>query len=336
MNASAPADEGETPSLAAPPTLYGVPRHARGEPVALKPAFKVHYEQVLGKESYEQLVQELCYYLPKAVRMNALKNNPDDTAERLRKHFTLTPIPWVRDAYWVHGKRRDIGNTIEHQLGYCYIQEAASMLPPVVLAPEPGMRVLDMAASPGSKTTQLANAMNNSGVLVANDMGARMRALGINIQKCGCQCVVLTNMDGRRMPKNAFDRVLADVPCSATGTIQRSLKAASMWSESFSKKLARLQKQLAFAAYDALVPGGRMVYSTCTLEPRENEAIVSLLAHAGARVLPIDLPIRREKPFTELDGEALHPSVAHCLRIHPYTNNTEGFFVALLEKPLRE
>ena len=208
----------------APDTPYGVKREKRGEPISLKPAFEEYYRELLG-DSYDEFVTELDYYLPKAVRMNPLKADPLLTAARLREHFTLTPIPWAPHAYWATGPRRDIGNTMEHQLGYCYIQEAASMLPPIVLDPKPGMRVLDIAASPGSKTTQLAALMENQGVLIANDKGMRMRPLGINVQKCGCTCVMLTNNDGRGMPKNMFDRVLADVPCSATGTIQRSLKA---------------------------------------------------------------------------------------------------------------
>jgi NOL1/NOP2/sun family putative RNA methylase len=196
------------------------------------------------------------------------------------------------------------------------------------------MRVLDIAASPGSKTTQLAALMGGTGVVIANDMGPRLRALGINVQKCGCTAVMVTNMDGRRFAKLAFDRVLADVPCSATGTVQRSTMAVTMWSDAFVLKLVKLQKELAKTAFDALVPGGRMVYSTCTLDPRENEAVVSYLVSLGAQVLPIDLPIERETPFTAFRGETFDPSVALTLRIHPSTNNTEGFFVALLEKPL--
>ena len=314
------------------PSVYGVPRQMRESSLALKPAFVTYYKEVLGEEGFARYVAEMDYYLPKAVRMNPLKMDPARTAARLRDHFTLTPIPWVPDAYWVSGERRDIGNRIEHQLGYCYIQESASMLPPMVLAPEPSMRVLDIAASPGSKTTQLAALMRNEGVIVANDMGARLRALGINVQKCGCTGVMVTNMDGRRFAKLKFDRVLADVPCSATGTVQRSAMAISMWSDGFVKKLVSLQKELARTAFETLVPGGRMVYSTCTLDPRENEAVVSYLVSLGARVLPIDLPIRREVAFTSFRGEEFDPSVAQCLRIHPYTNNTEGFFVALLEK----
>jgi len=142
-------------------------------------------------------------------------------------------------------------------------------------------------------------------------------------------------MDGRRFSSLPFDRVLADVPCSATGTVQRSAMAITMWSDSFVRKLVTLQKELAKTAYETLVPGGRMVYSTCTLDPRENEAVVSyLVTELGARVLPIDLPIRREQPFTSFRDDVFDPSVSLTLRIHPYTNNTEGFFVALLERPL--
>jgi NOL1/NOP2/sun family putative RNA methylase len=315
------------------PTVYGVPREAREKPLLFKPAFVRYYTEVLGEEGFAQYVAETQYYLPKAVRMNPLKADPARTAQRMRDHFSLTPIPWARDGYWVSGERRDIGNRIEHQLGYCYIQEAASMIPPIVLNPEPGMRVLDIAASPGSKTTQLAALMENRGVIIANDRGSRLRALGINVQKCGCTGVMITNMDGRRFAEYRFDRVLADVPCSATGTVQRSAMAANMWSESFVRKLVTLQKELAKTAYETLVPGGRMVYSTCTLDPQENEGVVTYLVSLGARVLPIELPIRREKPIRLFRGEEYASAVEHCLRIHPQTNNTEGFFVALLEKP---
>jgi tRNA (cytosine49-C5)-methyltransferase len=311
-----------------------VPRAKRETTISLKPAFEKHYREVLGAD-YDRYVAEIQYYLPKAIRMNPLKMDPDETKKRLSQYFTLTPIPWSVDSYWVHGARRDIGNTIEHQLGYFYIQEAASMLPPVVLNPQPGDRVLDMAASPGSKTTQMAAMMNNTGVIIANDMGMRLRPLGINVQKCGCRNVVLTNKDGRYFKQLEFDKILADVPCSATGTLQRSLQAATMWNPGFLKKLQSLQLQMATAAYTALKPGGRMVYSTCTLEPLENEGVVSQLVAQGAKVLPIDLPIKREKPFTSFDGVEFHPDVGHCLRIHPYTNHTEGFFVCLLEKPLK-
>ncbi len=305
----------------------------RAAPIELKERFQAHYRELLGTD-YDRFVASIAYYLPKAIRMNPLKMDPTQTRKRLERYFSLTPIPWCADAYWVSGERRDVGNTIEHQLGYFYIQEAASMLPPVVLAAQPGERVLDMAAAPGSKTTQLAAMMHNTGVIVANDRGIRLRPLGINVQKCGCSNVLITNMDGRALKRLSFDRILADVPCSATGTLQRSPKAAVLWNDAALKALQTLQLQLALAAFEALRPGGRMVYSTCTLEPLENEGVVSQLVAAGARVLPIDLPIAREAPFLSWRGVEFHPSVSLALRIHPYTNGTEGFFVCLLEKPL--
>jgi NOL1/NOP2/sun family putative RNA methylase len=307
----------------------------REKPLELKPLFVKHYQALLGAD-YDRYVASTKQYLRKAVRLNPLKNDPADTKARLEKFFTLTPIPWCTDAYWIAGERRDIGNTIEHQLGYCYIQEAASMLPPVVLDAQPGQRVLDIAASPGSKTTQLAAMMKNTGIILANDQGIRLRPLGINVQKCGCRNVVVTNMDGRAIKQLQFDRVLADVPCSATGTLQRSAQAAKQWQPRAVEKMAQLQLQLAKNAYAALKPGGRMVYSTCTLEPLENEGVVSSLVSLGARIVPFLLPIKREQPFLEWQGTAFNPAVRHTLRIHPYTNDTEGFFVALLEKPVNE
>jgi 16S rRNA C967 or C1407 C5-methylase (RsmB/RsmF family) len=202
-----------------------------------------------------------------------------------------------------------------------------------VLKPQPGERVLDIAASPGSKTTQMAAMMQNTGIIVANDRGIRLRPLGINVQKCGCRNVFITNMDGRALKRLRVDKALADVPCSATGTLQRSPKAAQLWNEGALASLQKLQFQLAFAAYTALRPGGRMVYSTCTLEPLENEGVVSQLVAQGACVLPIDLPIKRERPYLTWRGHQFHLSVQFALRIHPYTNGTEGFFVCLLEKP---
>lgn len=312
--------------------------HKRPEPLPFKEDFLDQYTILLGEEGVRKYVEETQYYLPKAIRLNPIKNDPADTRTRLEQYFELIPIPWCEHGYWVRGDRRDVGNLIEHQLGYFYVQESASMLPPSVLQPRLGDIVLDIAASPGSKTTQLAAMMENTGIIVANDMGIRLRPLGINVQKCGCSNVLLTNMDGRAFGKRypgIFDRVLADVPCSATGTVQRSSQAVRGWNPKFIEKLCQLQFEIARSAYAALKPGGRMVYSTCTLEPIENEGVVSrLVMELGAIVVPFDLPIIREKPILTWNGHSFHSSVEHALRIHPYTNHTEGFFVCLLEKPL--
>jgi NOL1/NOP2/sun family putative RNA methylase len=222
-------------------------------------------------------------------------------------------------------------------LGYYYVQEAASMIPPVVLNPKPGDVVLDMAAAPGSKSSQIVQYMKNSGVLIANDVkGDRLAALGINLQRIGAHNQVITLMQGERFADAGimFDRILLDAPCSGTGTIRKSPKTILMWNPDMVKRLARMQKKLIMTAWKCLKPGGTLVYSTCSTEPEENEGVVSfLLGNAkDARMLEINLPIKRSNAVLEFDGESYHPEVHNCLRLWPQDNDTEGFFVAGIRK----
>ncbi|MBW2978384.1 tRNA methyltransferase, partial [Candidatus Woesearchaeota archaeon] len=129
-------------------------------------------------------------YLRRSIRVNTLKISVEKLKKRLEKNWILTPVPWCKQGFWIEHKgigeekRRDVGNLIEHTLGYIYIQEAASMIPPIVLDPKPGEIILDMCASPGSKASQIAQYMQNKGVFIANDYkGERMKPLGINIQR---------------------------------------------------------------------------------------------------------------------------------------------------------
>ncbi len=230
-----------------------------------------------------------------------------------------------------------MGNTVEHALGYYYVQEAASMIPPVVLDPKPGDIILDMAASPGSKASQIAQYMQNEGVVVANDVkGDRLAALGINMQRIGSYNHITTLMQGQQFAKTGilFDKVLLDAPCSGTGTIRKSPKTILMWNPDMVRRLAHIQKQLIMTAWQVLKPGGTLVYSTCSTEPEENEGVVSYLLNnvKDAKMLEIDLPIKRSDPILEFDGESYHPEVHNCLRLWPQDNDTEGFFVAGIRK----
>jgi NOL1/NOP2/sun family putative RNA methylase len=211
------------------------------------------------------------------------------------------------------------------------------MIPPVVLNPKPGDVVLDMAAAPGSKSSQIVQYMKNSGVLIANDVkGDRLAALGINLQRIGAHNQVITLMQGERFADAGimFDRILLDAPCSGTGTIRKSPKTILMWNPDMVKRLARMQKKLIMTAWKCLKPGGTLVYSTCSTEPEENEGVVSfLLGNAkDARMLEINLPIKRSNAVLEFDGESYHPEVHNCLRLWPQDNDTEGFFVAGIRK----
>jgi NOL1/NOP2/sun family putative RNA methylase len=277
-------------------------------------------------------------FLDRCIRVNTIKIEVGEIVKRLEKDWLLEPVPWCGEGFWIEHKgeekRRDVGNLIEHSLGYIYVQEAVSMIPPVVLNPKPGEIVLDMCASPGSKTTQLAAIMKNKGVLVANDFtGERLMPLGVNVRRCGLTNTIITLMKGQQI-KTEFDRMLVDAPCSGTGTIRKSLKTLKVWNPYMVRRLAGIQKQLIDNAFRHLKSGGTMVYSTCTLEPEEDEGVVSFLLdkYENAKTEEIKLDIKRGEPVTEFGNMKFNDQVDKCLRIWPQDNNTEGFFVAKIKK----
>ena len=204
-------------------------------------------------------------FLRKTIRVNTLKISVSELKKRLEKDWQLEPVPWYKEGFWIKGERRDVGNLPEHALGYIYVQEAASMIPPVVLDPKPGDIVLDMAAAPGSKTTQMAQMMKNKGIIVANDIAHdRLAALGVNLQRCGVANAIITMMKGRYM-QGEFDKILLDAPCSGTGTIRKSVKTIYTWNLDLVRRMSGEQKQLILHAFSLLKKGGTMVYSTCSL-----------------------------------------------------------------------
>jgi len=309
---------------------------------AVKEKFVDRYRAILG-ERYDEFIHYSTAYIRKSIRVNTLKADVADVKNRLEKNWKLDQVPWCSEGFWIdhraegEDKRYDVGNVIEHMLGYIYVQDAASMIPPIVLNPEPGEMVLDMCSAPGSKASQMAAMMQNSGVLIANDLqGNRLKALGINLQRTGVSNALITQMPGHkfRYIQLKFDKVLVDAPCSGTGTIRRSLRTLQMWGPNMVKKMAAQQKQMLASGFEALKPGGVLVYSTCTMEPEEDEGVVSWLLnnYKGAKLEDIKLDIKRSSAITEFDGEKYHPDVSKCLRIWPQDNDSEGFFVAKIRK----
>lgn len=266
--------------------------------------------------------------LRKSIRVNTLKSS----VAEMKKVFDLKPVPWCEEGFFIEGSA--IGNTFEHFLGYIYLQEAASMIPPLALDPKPGEKILDMCASPGSKTTQMASMMKNQGLIIANDNAAsRLIPLSANLQRCGVLNSVITLMEGRWF-NTSFDKILVDAPCSGLGTIRKSPKTVQWWNPNFSKQMAGIQKQLLDKAFKILNPGGLVVYSTCTLEPEENEGVVNNLleCHDDAKLEKINLDIKVSPPVLEFEGKVYSSEVKKCLRIWPQDNDTEGFFVARIRK----
>lgn len=299
--------------------------------IVIKEKFALRYKKLLG-DRYDDFLKYSLAFNRRAIRINTLKVDAQKVIESM-KQWTLTPVPWSKDSYWISHKhnRRDIGNTIEHALGYIYVQDPASSIPPVVLDAQPGDKVLDMCAAPGSKTTQIAQGMKNRGVLVANEyVGTRIAALGINLQRMGVTNYIISHSDGNRLDKNLqFDRILVDAPCSGTGTVRKSPKTLRIWNPLMIQRLARTQLHLLSNAYKHLKPGGVIVYSTCTLEPQEDEGVISqfLQAHPDMDVCDIELDINRSEPVTQFEEEEYDPRVKKALRIYPQDNDTEGFFV---------
>lgn len=307
--------------------------------IKLKPAFEERYRKLLGK-NFDEYCKYSFSFLTRSIRVNTLKASIASVKENLEAQgWKLEQIPFCREGFWVEHEtgRLDIGNAPGHALGFFYVQEAASMIPPIVLDPRPGDLVLDMCASPGSKTTQIAQYMENKGLLISNDFTTdRMKALGLNIQRMGITNAVITKMYGQWFAKKKmlFDKILVDAPCSGTGTIRKSLKTITIWNPTMIERLASTQKKLLEGAFGILRPGGTLVYSTCSTEPLENEGVISDLLenNRDAKIEEINLDLKRSEPFKEFEGARFNEEVKKCLRLWPQDNDTEGFFVTKIKK----
>ena len=306
------------------------------EKIEIKQPFIDRYEKLTDFEVFKKYSLS---FLRRSIRVNTIKMSVDDLKKRLEKNWNLEQVPWCKEGFFIehiNKERRDIGNLMEHTLGYFYTQEAASMIPPIVLDPKEGDIVLDMAASPGSKTTQIASCMKNKGILVANDYTVdRMKPLSLNIQRCGITNCIITLMQGQWFKNLNFDRILLDAPCSGTGTIRKSLKTLRVWNPYMVGRLAGTQKQLIETAFNNLKKDGTLVYSTCSLEPEEDEGVIDFLLKKfeNARLEEINLDhIKRSAPILEFEKNKYSEEVKKCLRIWPQDNDTEGFFVAKIKK----
>lgn len=308
-----------------------------GKEVSFKPKFIERYSKLTDWERFKTCSLS---FLKRSIRVNTLKITVKELKERLEPDWSLEQVPWCKEGFWIeHAKkeRRDIGNLIEHTLGYFYIQEAASMIPPLALCPNPHDIVLDIAASPGSKTTQMAQYMQNEGLLIANDYTIeRMKPLSINLQRCGVTNSIITLMEGQWFGKSGilFDKVLVDAPCSGTGTIRKSLKTIGIWNPDMVKRISITQKQLIETGFSLLKENGTLAYSTCSLEPQEDEAVVDFLLgkYENAKLDDIKINLRRSPPVLEFEDKKYCSELEKCLRIWPQDNDTEGFFVAKIRK----
>ncbi len=293
------------------------------------------------KEKYEKLTNwaefgKFFYPVEKSIRVNTLKISVSELRKRLEKKFKVIQIPWCPEGFWISSRYKNeihLGSLEESEQGLFYIQEAASMIPPLVLNPKPKEKILDMCASPGSKTTQIAQYMQNKGTLIANDIRKdRIAILERNLKRTGSIAVV-TMQPGQQFKDVKFDKILVDAPCSGTGTIRNTLNFKDWNPETF-ERLSFEQKSLLHSAYNILKKGGLLVYSTCSMEPEENELVVDWLLkrHKKTNLEEITINLKRSKPILTYNKQKLDTRIKKTLRIWPQDNNTSGFFVAKIRK----
>lgn len=309
-------------------------------PPSMKPLFEQRMRELLPDPADFDRFNSIVHTGPRNfIRANTLKMDADHLFNRLSQKWNiLRPFPKHPEIMLVNQalKPGELGSSVEHLLGYYYIQEISSMMSAIALDPQPEEFVLDLCASPGSKTTQMAAMMQNTGTLLANDVKLdRIKILSANLERCGVTNVIATRDDAvslcLKLNKKGwkFDKILLDAPCSGEGTLRSSPKTFLMWNSKVVDKLSRQQMKLIANAFLCLKVGGTLVYSTCTHAPEENEAVVNfVLSRFPVSLEKVSLPLKCRPGVTEWDGNQYSSEVSKVCRIYPQDNDTEGFFVS--------
>jgi len=272
-----------------------------------------------------------------SIRINPLHWSKDDTLP----DWAGPAYRWLANGHTLNVPVSDIRN---HELvtsGKVFIQNAASWLPVLALDPQPGDKILDICAAPGGKTSHIAAVTNNQAEIWANDNSRpRLAKLRANMARLGANVAQYTLYDAtqlsRKLAGGQFHKILLDAPCSGEGlmNINRD-KDLSTWSVAHIKRLQQLQKRIIMQAWQLLKPGGTLVYSTCTMAPEENEAVVDYLLRSqeNATIAPLEFNLpNRVSPIQGWNGKTYNPDIAGAIRLKP-SPTIEAFFVcAILKK----
>lgn len=310
-----------------------------------KPLFTQRINSLLKDEADKQVFWKITKTTPpKSLRCNTLKISPQELKQRLEtKHWNLSqPFTNHPEIIIINSQLKpgELGKTPEHLLGYYYIQELSSMMPIIALQPEPNEILLDLCASPGSKTTQASALMQNQGTIIANDIKlSRISILAANLEKTGASNTIITHHDGiqlcNKLKKQNIkpDKILVDAPCSGEGNIRTNPKTFLIWNIKVINKLSRIQKRLASSALEILKTRGELLYSTCTHSPEENEEVIQyLLDNHNIEIQTINLPIKTREGLTKWQNKTFSQELKKAKRIYPQDNNTEGFFLCKIRK----
>lgn len=275
------------------------------------------------------------------IRINTLKTSENEVLEELRKHkIKCKKFQPIQNCYIMQeAKEKDIEKLDIYEQGKIYFQNISSQVPVTFLWAKKDETVLDVTAAPGSKTSQIAAYMSNTWTIIANEIDTiRYERLCYNLKNLWCSNVKAINWDARKLWNQykewMFDRILADLPCSAEGRIfLKNHKSFWYWSEKNILKHAKLQKQILSTVIPLLKSWWEIVYSTCTVAPEENEGIITwLLENFDLKIVPIEMNYKYIKKWiTEFEKTKYHPDCIHTLRCIP-SEETEGFYIAKLRR----
>ena len=281
--------------------------------------------QTLLQDDYEKYLDSFNYERVHGLRINTNKISVKDFLKI--NPFNLTPIPWTSDGFYFEEKDAPAKHPY-YYAGLYYLQEPSAMLPAEVLPIEKNDVVLDACAAPGGKSSKLANKLNKTGLLISNDISvSRAQVLLKTLESQGVTNAYVMAEDINNLNlDNQFDKILVDAPCSGEGMFRKDQGLIKSWLEKGNEYYANIQKQIITKAIKLLKQGGKLVYSTCTFSPLEDEQIIeyALSICPELQVLPISQYPGFMKGITA--------NTENCVRLYPHKINGEGHFVALLQK----
>lgn len=269
-----------------------------------------------------------------AIRLNTTVSRDSYVLGRLRRlGVELEEIPFVRGGFWVLRSAFSVGATVEYLLGYYSVQEAAAQIPATLFTDLKGKTVLDACAAPGGKTAQMADLMDNTGVIVALDVNRRrLKALANQLERCRVKNTVVYQLDARHASRleMKFDRILLDVPCSGNFATDKDWFERRTMADV--ERNSRLQRSILARTAKILKEDGEIVYATCSLEPEEDELNIDwAIKNLGLET--VEIKCYGEEALTEIFDKKLDDSIRNCRRIWP--GKTQGFFVCKLKKRKR-
>ncbi|MBR3357656.1 MAG: RNA methyltransferase [Solobacterium sp.] len=291
----------------------------------MKKEYLERMEKMLGEE-YPKYLECMNETPRRALRVNTLRTAPEVFAEVYP--YDLEPTGFAANGYYTN--ETSPSSSLLYRAGVYYMQEASASAAVTMLDPQPGMRVLDLCAAPGSKTTQILEALGNSGMLAANEIvPKRASVLLENVIRHGADNCLVLNESPKRIAETfpeAFDAVLTDAPCSGEGMFRKDPEAASEWTENVPAGCALRQAEILESAYLCLRPGGRLLYSTCTFSMEENEEQILAFVKKHPDMKIADAKVTFGRP-----GFPIGDNTAYSRRIFPMDGG-EGHFAALLIK----